>query len=74
MVRRRGHMVLKLEHALAEYADLSTGPVVCLLGGVDENGNSGQVYVDDPAVARALSVNLFEWAIREELRRKYNGS
>lgn len=65
---------VRLEAAFAEFATTTHGPVLCLLGGVDDQGTSVQIYIDDPKVAHALSVNLFEWSIREELRRKYDGS
>lgn len=73
-MRQHHSGVIRLHTPHAEYADLPTGPVLCLLGGIDSNGNSVQIYIDDPQIARPLSTNLFEWAIREELRRKYDGS
>lgn len=65
---------VKVTSPFVEYADNDHGSVLCLLGAVDDRGNLVAVYIDDPQVARVLSANLFEWAIREELRRKYDGS
>lgn len=74
MMRRKGNIILKLQTAEAEYADIEHGPVLCLLGAVDESNCTAMVFLDDPKLARDLSTKLFEWSIREELRRKYDGS
>lgn len=65
---------IKLTSPFIEYADTTHGSVASVLGAIDSDGQMVCVYLEDPKIARVLSTNLFEWAIREELRAKYDGS